>query len=1140
MNSPAAPSGPSAFLVGDGEMASLIRDKDWSRTPLGPIEDWPQSLKTTVSLCLASNFPINIIWGPEHVQIYNDGYQVLCGASHPQALGEPYTVTWRSAWPAIGEPFANALAGNTSFLENQRMFLARNGYLEETFFTFSTSPIRDETGGIGGLFHPVTETTATILSERRTRALRDLHADMADVKATPDIAAAAQTSLQAFDLDLPFLAFYELNPENNSYTCVTQTGIADTQVLPAVVDAHTRTSLPFEQAMTASEPLSVSGLKALFKDTACGPYEEAPDQAFLLPIHVPGVELPIAIVVMGASSRLPMNDSYRVFYSLLRATLAAGYANARTYEEERQRVEALAALDKAKINFFSNVSHEFRTPLTLMLGPLEDALMQSHELSDTQRERLTIAHRNALRLLKLVNSLLDFARLESGRTEASFQPVELSSLTCELASNFRSACEKAGLELAIECAPLSEPVYVDREMWEKIVLNLISNAFKYTLNGGIKVVAGQNEGSAVLKVIDTGVGIAQDQQALVFQRFHRIENQGGRTFEGSGIGLSLVDELVRLHGGTIAVESEPGAGTTFTVTLQLGNAHLPGDRIDAEHTLISTGIRTQAYVEEALRWLSDGMDIDKHAAPPHGDPGQGTPAKILLADDNADMRGYIARILEEGGYEVIPVDNGLKALEAAQVVKPDLFLSDVMMPGLDGFALLDAVRKDPDLGNSVFILLSARAGEEARVEGLKAGADDYLVKPFNARELRARIDGAVRLARQRQDAQKRERELLEKASRDREALVVQFHQMQKMETIGQLTGGVAHDFNNLLTPIFASLDILRRRVDGDPRAVRMASAGLQSAERAKVLVSRLLAFARKQTLAPRPTDLRQLVLNMQDLLKQSVEPHVELILDLDPVRHLALIDGNQVELALLNLCLNARDAMPDGGVLQVKLTGWQAQVQDDVTPGDYLKISVIDNGSGMDEDTRTRAIEPFFSTKGSKGTGLGLSMVHGVVAQMGGYLQIDSKPGVGTQVHMLLQTSNAEPDEDAQPMPGQQPAARAASILVVDDEDLVRMTIMEMLVDEGYTLTEASSGEQALDLIRQGLRPDLLLTDFKMPGINGSELAAKAVTLVQDLPVLVITGYATLEIDWPSLAKPFTYSDLLGCVREQLERSMQT
>src|SRR3954469_9246122 len=199
------------FVVGTSEMADLIRRKDWSRTPLGPIETWPQSLRTTISLCLASNFPINIIWGPEHTQIYNDGYRAVCGEVHPRALGEGYDVTWASAWPAIGEPFARALAGETSFLENQRMFLTRNGYLEETFFTFSTSPIRAEDGSIGGLFHPVTETTATMLAERRIRALRDLSGALDGVTESHGLGAAVVRALQPFAFDLPMLMLYELD-----------------------------------------------------------------------------------------------------------------------------------------------------------------------------------------------------------------------------------------------------------------------------------------------------------------------------------------------------------------------------------------------------------------------------------------------------------------------------------------------------------------------------------------------------------------------------------------------------------------------------------------------------------------------------------------------------------------------------------------------------------------------------------------------------------------------------------------------------------------------------------------------------------------------------------------------------------------
>lgn len=715
MNNSANPLPSSSFLTGTGEMATLIRHKDWSLTPLGAIEYWPQSLKTTVSLCLASNFPINIIWGPEHTQIYNDGYLAVCGASHPQALGEPYTVTWASAWPAIGEPFANALAGNTSFLENQRMFLSRNGYLEETFFTFSTSPIRDESGGIGGLFHPVTETTSAMLSERRTRALRDLNVALADVRSVSAIAEHALEALHPFAFDLPFLAVYEWAEQETAFNLRGQTGLSDAQsVFPASVTMADSPTFPFNDSSFGSASLTVKeGFRSRLDAAPCGPYEEPPDQFCLLPVRVPGVERPLAVIVAGVSPRLPLDDGYSDFLSLLNATLAAGYANAKTYEEERLRAEALAALDQAKITFFSNVSHEFRTPLTLMLGPLEDALLQAQDMPQRQRELLTVAHRNALRLLKLVNSLLDFARLESGRTEANFQPTDLAQFTADLASNFRSACERAGLDLVIRCPALSQPVFVDREMWEKVVLNLISNAFKFTFHGAITVEIAERDHQAILTVSDTGVGIAQDQLALVFQRFHRIENQQGRTFEGTGIGLALVDELIKLHKGNIDAFSQVGTGTRFEVCLPMGAAHLPHDRIDVQRLLPSTEVRSQAYVEEAMRWLPDELESGHHALPLP--PLNGLPqARILLADDNADMRAYIARILSAGGYEVELADNGLKAWEAINRQIPDLILSDVMMPGMDGFALLQAVRDNPSTHDSVFMLLSARAGEEAR------------------------------------------------------------------------------------------------------------------------------------------------------------------------------------------------------------------------------------------------------------------------------------------------------------------------------------------------------------------------------------------------------------------------------------------
>ena len=749
----------SDFLSGGGEMAALIAAKDWSKTPLGPIGSWPQSLRTTVSLCLASNFPINIIWGPRHNQIYNDGYRVMCGAAHPRALGEPYEVTWASAWPAIGEPFLQARAGATSFLDNQRMFLFRNGYLEEAFFTFSLSPIRDESGGVGGVFLPVIETTASTLSERRTRLLRDLNARLGEARTTAEVYARAVETFAEHPFDLPFVLLYEAVPGTETYRLAGHIGLAaQTARALAVLSSDADAPWPTAALSQAHGPILLEDVSARLVGASCGPYEEAPHTALAFPIFLPGSPRPTALLIVGASPRLPLDATYRDFHDLLAAALAAGLANAKTFEDERRRAEMLAALDQAKTAFFSNVSHEFRTPLTLMLGPIEDALDEAASLPPAQRERLDVAHRNAQRLLKLVNSLLDFSRVEAGRARGCFEPTDLAALTAELASNFRSACERAGLRLVVDCAPLPQRVHVDRDMWEKVVLNLISNAFKFTLEGQITVALRAIVGAVELTVSDTGLGISETELPRVFERFHRIEGQKGRTHEGTGIGLALVEELVKLHGGAVTVRSRLGEGSAFQVALPLGTAHLPRERLSTEGVLAPTTVRAGAYVAEALRWLPEAdlqpRDVDEAIVPIDGRP------RVVLADDNADMRGYVKRLLEDGGYQVEAVANGQAVLAALQHgPPPDLVLSDVMMPELDGFGLLAVLRADPALEGLLVILLSARAGEEARVEGLAAGADDYLVKPFSARELRARVDGAVRLARQRREAARRERDL---------------------------------------------------------------------------------------------------------------------------------------------------------------------------------------------------------------------------------------------------------------------------------------------------------------------------------------------------------------------------------------------
>jgi len=417
--------------------------------------------------------------------------------------------------------------------------------------------------------------------------------------------------------------------------------------------------------------------------------------------------------------------------------------------ELREANAKLAELDVAKTTFFSNISHEFRTPLTLMLGPLEDELAELGPASSAQhRERIETAHRQGLRLLRLVNALLDFSRIEAGRIQAHFEPVDLAQLTAELASHFETAMERAGLQFTVDCQPLSQPVYVDRDMWEKIVLNLLSNAFKHTFSGGVALRLRACGTAVELAVEDTGIGIAQKQLPHLFERFYRVTGALSRTHEGTGIGLSLVKELVTVHHGSVRVESALGTGSRFIITLPAAASHLPESQVGAASQAAAPGRAAESHVQEALSWLPHAGESEVRPSEPASSAGAVGRPRILLADDNADMRRYIARLLERH-YAVEAVADGALALDSACANPPDLVLSDAMMPRLDGFGLLKALRADERTRQLPVILLSARAGEESAVEGLDAGADDYLVKPFSARELLARVRAHLALARER-------------------------------------------------------------------------------------------------------------------------------------------------------------------------------------------------------------------------------------------------------------------------------------------------------------------------------------------------------------------------------------------------------
>lgn len=993
-------------LTGGGEMGLLMRSMDWSTTDLGSFENWPQSLRTAVSICLNSRFPILIWWGPSLTMLYNDAYRPILGDKHPRSMGQRGKECWPEIWDIIGPMLQSVLDdGVATWSENQLLLLNRSGYSEECYFTFSYSPIRDETGKVGGVFTAVTETTNSVLSARRLETLRVLAAQSSESKTDRDVCRLATSVIESkADKDIPFALLYLLSDDYQQVYLAGSAGIAASTAASATNSDLTNTMWPFTEVMASGQAVLVENLSELFGelfDNVAG--FETVEKALVLPIAQSGQEHPMGFLIAGISPLLALDSEYRSFFGLVTNNIATAISNARTYEEERRRIEALAELDRAKTTFFSNISHELRTPLTLLLGPVEDALQDvepAHVLEATQRGRLEIVQRNALRLLKLVNMLLDFARLEAGRIEATYKPTDLVNFTTELASVFRSAIESAGLVYNVETSSLPEPAYVDREMWEKIVLNLISNAFKYTLTGEISVSLhpSVDDRNVILKVQDTGIGIPPEELPRLFERFHRVQSTTSRSQEGTGIGLALVKELVELHGGSVGVESVLGQGSTFTVIIPLGKNHLPAERIAATTQLSSTEISPNAYLEEALRWLpsnsetatSTATSIENVTSPNISNKDASKTSCILVADDNADMRDYLSQLLSPY-YEVQTVSDGLAALQATQRNLPDIVLSDVMMPNLDGFGLVRELRANPQTERIPIILLSARAGEEAAIEGLDGGADDYLVKPFSAKELLARVRSNLVTAQLREKSLEAQMEL-----NNLKDLFVSIASHELRTPLAAAKGFIQMTERSLQKQV-AETD-RRENLERDLRYLKNAS---QQTNRLNQLIGQLLDFSRLQT--------QQLELNtipnldLVSLAKRTVEQQ-----NLTTTNHKLQIETNltalpvvadevRLEQVLNNLISNAIKYSPRDTLVTVGIE------QKD----NEALLWVRDEGYGITTEQQASLFDRFYRVRNKQnarieGLGLGLYISYEIIKKHGGNIWVESEPDKGSTFYVSL------------------------------------------------------------------------------------------------------------------------------------------
>lgn len=741
------PSAIADALSGGGELGALIRNKDWSVTSLGPIETWPQTLIGALSICLNCRFPIAIYWGKDRILFYNDAWRPIVGNKHPQSLGSAAIEVWPEIWDVILPVFESVDAsGEGSFSADQLLPMQRFGYIEECYFDYTFSPIKGSDGKVEGIFNAVLETTFRVLSERRSKVLNDLSQGLSQKTKIDEVINEACRVLNNYPQDIPFSLF--MLRKNNFPEIKGMSGITTKHM-----DLYQSV-----RSFSGTEPF-VGPVPDKVAPIFGAAWPDPVNSIYFVPLTTLSGESEMGGIVFGVNPRRDFNRLHQDFLDRVGDRILSAIRNALAYEAERERSNKLAELDKVKTTFFSNVSHEFRTPLTLMIGPLEELLSRKDNLTPEARDSLDTTYRNSLRLLKLVNTLLDFSRIEAGRMSAKFTKVDLAAFTSDLASTFRSAIENAGLRYTVDLARITGDIYIDRDMWEKIVLNLLSNAFKFTFKGEISVRLVDTPKTVSLVIRDSGVGIAAKEIPNLFQRFHRVDGVVGRSFEGSGIGLALIQELVKLHGGTIGVTSEPGRGTEFIVTLIKGSSHIPNFTLQNAVEETITG-RKESFALESKSWVKDETAQPRIVTNRH---------KILLADDNSDMREYIEKILSPH-WEVVPARDGEEAFKFSQEQDFAVVLSDIMMPRLDGFGLIRKLRESAKTRSLPVILLSARAGEESRIEGLTAGADDYLVKPFSAKELLARVKTHLSLNEMRREAEA-ERKKLRSLFKDAPAIV---------------------------------------------------------------------------------------------------------------------------------------------------------------------------------------------------------------------------------------------------------------------------------------------------------------------------------------------------------------------------------
>jgi len=1070
------------WLAGGGEMGDLVRSVDWSNTALGPVSAWPQSLRTTVSTCLNSKFPILIWWGRDLVKIYNDAYRPILGDKHPRSMGQRGAECWPEIWHIIGPMLEGVMnTGQATWSENQMLPLVRHGFAEECYFTFSYSPIRDESGGIGGVFCAVTETTAQILGERRLRTLRAIPQRTAHATTAEEACARAAEALGENRADVPFALIYLVDETTRRAHLAGSTGDGGSD------------DWPLDAVLASGNPMIVEG----------GP---SPHKALLLPIGLTGEARSSGVLVVGLSDRLRLDDQYRSFLDLVAGHIATAITGVRTLEAAEQRARALAEIDRAKTQFFSNISHEFRTPLTLMLGPTEDALSSPERA--LHGEDLEVVHRNELRLLELVNTLLEFSCIEAGRAEASFEPVELSVLTTDLAAGFRSAIERAGLRLEVHCDPLGSEVHVDRDMWERIVLNLLSNAFKFTFEGTISVELHARDGRVELVVRDTGVGIPKAELPRVFERFHRIEGTRSRTHEGTGIGLALVRDLVNLHEGEISVSSEEGRGTTFTVSVPM--AQRMRDRSDAPARSPQTARRVETFVGEATRWARE----DTTATPELG--------RLRRAAENERRTLYA---LFEQAPAAIAVVRGKELVFELTNPRYEELVDRGRLIGRSVWEVFPELEGQPlgDVLGRVYSTGERFVGREFQVQLRRSGVMtdvyfDFVYEPLRLED--GTVDGIMLVALEVTDRVRGARER-ERLIAEREGLEAERHDLLNREREArreaeralrakdEFLAMLGHELRNPLAPIATALQVLKLR--GDSGAHRERTVIERQVAHLTELVDDLLDVSRitrgKIELRRGRIEIAAIVARAIEIASPLLEQRRhELVVDVPRTGLVVDADATRLAQVISNLLTNAAKYSEPGQRIVVA-----ADEKDGV-----VEVRVVNREIGIAADMLPHVFELFVQEsqaidRAQGGLGLGLAIVRSLVEMHGGTVSASSA-GRGAGSTFTVRLPLAADAARASPAPAAEPVhshvERGCRVLIVDDNADAAEMLALVMTELGCEARVAHDGPSAL-VVAESFPADLALLDIGLPVMDGFELAKhlRALQHTANTYLVAVTGY---------------------------------